>query len=180
MGSYDPKGMGHPWISAWGKTSPSPLFRQGRRPQARPGVDVVKETYLRGLRWVMPLLLAAAGSVFAADPQHPTVSAATTSPTCLQCHDGVLAPNITPPTLTPMGTVPAGRRTGDHPVGVDYLAAQAFRWAGLRPVGLLPPEIRLVDGRVECSSCHDLSSSGPPRLAVAMAGSRLCFACHDL
>jgi predicted CXXCH cytochrome family protein len=76
-----------------------------------------------------------------------------------------------------MPPVPPG---GTHPVNLDYLTAQTSGQAKLRPVSLLPPEIRLVNGRVECVSCHDLSASGAPRLVMGMHRSRLCFACHAL
>jgi len=99
--------------------------------------------------------------------------AATGSRGCLLCHDGTLTHAALP------GPRLAGELLANHPVGVDYEAARASdRW--LRPSAQLPREMPLVNGRIECTTCHDARSSEPMKTALPMTRSRLCFACHDL
>lgn len=96
----------------------------------------------------------------------------TSSRACLTCHDGTLAHAAQP-----------GQRVGgelaNHPVDVDYEQART-RDHYLRPSAQLPREMPLVNGKVECTTCHDGRSNEPMRTALPMARSRLCFACHDL
>jgi len=97
---------------------------------------------------------------------------------CLSCHDGSMA------TVSRIG-VGYWRHSidfisqdkGIHPIGVDYRKA-ALRDRRLRPPEALPPEIKLVDGKVSCISCHDPYSSRPMQLSMDNSGSRLCGACH--
>jgi predicted CXXCH cytochrome family protein len=104
------------------------------------------------------------------------VSAQEDSLRCLACHDGVLAPDITPlPTDT-------GEYTGhrNHPVLVSYLAAYQ-RDPGLYvPPSQLDPRIHLEDGQVQCSSCHAPASREPARLVMPNHGDALCQSCHRM
>lgn len=99
---------------------------------------------------------------------------------CLSCHDGTLGPAETVAVGTWEHGTPLTRfdPRGSHPIGVDYLRAFA-RHRGLRPMGTLNPAIKLIEGKVGCSSCHDLFSNLPGRLVMSNNGSRLCLACHD-
>lgn len=75
----------------------------------------------------------------------------------------------------------------DHPVGVSY-ASFSSRNRGLIPPEGLVPEIKLVDGKMSCLSCHTpytaeheeraASSQPDPLLSVDNTGSRLCTSCH--
>ncbi|MBI2216896.1 MAG: hypothetical protein HYU51_06320 [Candidatus Rokubacteria bacterium] len=67
-----------------------------------------------------------------------------------------------------------------HPVGGSYSAASTRPELKLRPSAMLPASVRLEDGRIGCSSCHDLMSPLPARLAMSNHGSALCFACHEM
>ncbi|BDG08783.1 cytochrome c3 family protein [Anaeromyxobacter paludicola] len=100
-------------------------------------------------------------------------SRAAGSRTCLSCHDGSLAHAALP------ARAAAGEPLSNHPVAIDYEAARE-RDPRLRPAAQLPPEIRLVEGRLECTTCHDPRSTLPASTALPMRGSQLCFACHDL
>lgn len=100
---------------------------------------------------------------------------------CLGCHDGISARESpgTPSVRTVAFSV--GPQSGDHPIGQDYArAARRRKGSSLRPIQLLPKNIRLPGGQVSCVSCHDLYSGSPNLLAVPIEGSRLCFTCHAM
>lgn len=95
------------------------------------------------------------------------------SETCMACHDGMSAK--------------AMHHEGNHPVGVDYDRLQMRGGEGLHPsasasgLGGTIADDLLVQGRVECTSCHDQHAGhgdGTIRLRMNNDGSRLCLACH--
>jgi hypothetical protein len=98
--------------------------------------------------------------------------------TCLGCHDGVLARNVTSPyqdsaaSLGPLARAGYGSHQTNHPVGIDYAVSFLSKKGALRPMSALPPSIRLVDGRVGCVSCHDASSSLPAKLVPFPFGTK--------
>jgi predicted CXXCH cytochrome family protein len=117
--------------------------------------------------------LAAAGAR-AADESPCGLSGAirmlTGSMTCVSCHDGTAATAISL-VRTPDGAA------ASHPVGIDYADAALRHPGKYTPAANLPPEIVLVAGKVECTSCHDGRS--PQRFKLA--GQReLCLGCHRL
>ncbi|WP_373070319.1 cytochrome c3 family protein [Sulfurimonas sp.] len=105
---------------------------------------------------------------------------------CLGCHDGVNALNM---------AIGNGRNIGNfmegsHPVSIEYIEGIA----GLRPKTDAVTAIRgaktvndlLVNGKVECISCHDKYGikDGDPSpykryLRNENKGSALCYACHN-
>ncbi len=96
----------------------------------------------------------------------------TPSRACLTCHDGTLAHAAQPGPR-------AGGELVNHPVDIDYEQARS-RHRSLRSSAQLPREMPLVNGKVECTTCHDGRSRERMRTALPMEHSRLCFACHDL
>ena len=88
----------------------------------------------------------------------------TASVSCLSCHDGSIGSNI-------------GVGHGYHPVGTDYADAMYRRPAAVLRISP-PPELVLVNGKVECTTCHDGGSREPSFTALPMNRSALCFACH--
>lgn len=105
---------------------------------------------------------------------------------CLSCHDGVIAMDVyTASHATHLASqlgnsrLPVGGLAG-HPVGIAY------------PVGRLdynaPAAVashggmKLPDGRIQCTSCHDPHNTGNHRkfLWISNERSRLCLACHRL
>jgi len=114
---------------------------------------------------------------------------------CLGCHNGSTARHVN---ARAAGTVTPshGFRTGDHPVGMIYEESVRKDPQSYRPATTLHPNIRLVDGRVTCISCHKVRNEA---LAANEAGStrtanprctatkettmgpgdkELCLACH--
>ena len=83
---------------------------------------------------------------------------------CITCHDGSAGPAV--------HVGPGGGR--NHSVGVRYDETKSHTM--LRPAAMLPPELVLVNGAVDCTSCHDGSSRLPHRIAVTPE--RLCAGCH--
>jgi hypothetical protein len=93
--------------------------------------------------------------------------ARTRSTSCIACHDGT-AGHATVATST-------SGALGSHPVGVSYGLALARRPSEYASPGQLPPDVPLVAGRVECTSCHDGASRLPKHVAH---GPDLCETCH--
>ncbi len=96
--------------------------------------------------------------------------ASTPSYVCMQCHDGSV------------GTAIPFQMSGDgkgmsHPVNVDYARVAARRPKVYAPPADLPRDVPLVNGRVECTSCHDGSLSTRNHVVDEI---RLCYACHRL
>ena len=111
---------------------------------------------------------------------------------CLSCHDGTTAlgsvisrtSNIEfsggvttiPPGMTNMST----DLTDDHPISFDYTTGLAAADGQLKDPSAIVPPVGLVNGRMQCTSCHD-----PHRnltndfLVLTNQFSELCFACHN-
>lgn len=96
---------------------------------------------------------------------------------CLACHDGTVSSNVE------MGGASWSHARGiglSHPVGISYEDVYREPGSRLHPERSLPDELTLVQGRVECVTCHDHYSGLPGLLVLDNTGSRLCLACHNL
>jgi predicted CXXCH cytochrome family protein len=103
---------------------------------------------------------------------------------CLSCHDGVTARDIysTSHATTladQLGISQRGLQLQSHPIGIRYPIAdpkynppQTVEAAGLK----------LPQGRIECTTCHDPHNSRrvPRFLKISNERSRLCLTCHRL
>jgi len=107
---------------------------------------------------------------------------------CLSCHDGILAlGNLRVP--PPGGQVALGPLTGktvlgtdlsdDHPISFVYDSALAVSRGGLADPLTLPSAIRLEDGQLQCTSCHNPHEDQRPKfLRMDNRSGALCTACH--
>ena len=90
---------------------------------------------------------------------------------CLACHDGILAPNISP-CLGPICMLKT-----DHPIDRHYPPPERIREFAPAVVAEATG-IRFIDGRIDCISCHDLHNPDRYHLRIDERNSRLCLACH--
>jgi hypothetical protein len=87
---------------------------------------------------------------------------------CLSCHDGVVAPNISPC----LG--PVCKLKDDHSVNKPYPPPDKVQ--NFAPVGTAEiAGIKFVDGRIDCISCHNLLNPNRYHLRVE---NRNSLACH--
>lgn len=119
----------------------------------------------------------AAWNLAPATPQ--PIAAPSIDSLCLGCHDGSMATTIQ------NHDTGIQQLSGNHPTAVDYRLAE-MTGKDLRspwdPSGLGSTIERdlLIDGHVECVSCHDVHNSQRPDLLVmSNGGSALCLTCHD-
>jgi predicted CXXCH cytochrome family protein len=114
-----------------------------------------------------------------------TFNPAGVSKFCLSCHDGTVAKDAYGSHTAAAGFVTGSSNLGtnlgnDHPVSFPYDAALATTDGFLTAPSALPTSFRLFDGKMECSSCHDVHNkySVPGLLNASNAGSALCLTCH--
>lgn len=126
---------------------------------------------------------------------------------CLSCHDGVTAidsfgGNVGDIVMS--GSAAVGRNanlTDDHPISIIYDKALSVTDPGLHDPDTTSviigeggdktrqgtiSELMTPDGKVQCSSCHDVHNNfvGPgtndqPFLKVSKAKSKICLTCHN-
>jgi len=103
---------------------------------------------------------------------------------CVNCHrerrDG--GPDISGPEAKIGVSHSAITQLGAHPVGSNYQAAKNFNpKLNLREIADLDERIVLVDGTVQCATCHTDHTAGETHdTALPMKASELCFACHAM
>jgi predicted CXXCH cytochrome family protein len=122
---------------------------------------------------------------------------------CLSCHDGSVAVDnyggVTTGTIyvddaifdgAPGNSVGAARDFGtnldnDHPISFNYDAVASVDpeinpSSSPTPIGGTIASRLLVDGKLQCSSCHDVHDvdGNPYLLVITNDGSQLCLTCH--
>lgn len=125
---------------------------------------------------------------------------------CLSCHDGTVALDsfggatgtnfITNPAYSPKSNV-GTTLNDDHPIGFVFDATLATKDGALvspttsgvtigsgtqTRTGTLAAML-LYNGKLECSSCHDVHNTftddgGAKLVKISLAGSKLCLTCH--
>jgi len=96
------------------------------------------------------------------------------APACLSCHDGTIAKGVNYQLFksSSMGSL------GSHPTEVPYPAEWSGHTDFAPSADITLAGLRLLDGRVTCTTCHNLSLPVKYYLPVTMTGSALCLACH--
>ena len=90
---------------------------------------------------------------------------------CLGCHDGSVGKNAQVITKT------SHSLEGSHPIGINYM--KSFRKnKDIRSPKALSPEIKLFEGKVGCTSCHNPFKLPQHNLNISNEESKLCFECH--
>lgn len=108
-----------------------------------------------------------------------------TSVVCLSCHS-TSSQDATRATETWLVSGAGGDAgCGDHPIGVDFEHARSLQgglqssWTPSGLGGSIGDDL-LVDGRVECTSCHDVHhTQNAPYLTMSNDGSALCLTRHE-
>lgn len=97
---------------------------------------------------------------------------------CLSCHDGTLSSNTN---VSMAGGATWEHSIGmSHPIGVSYDDAYRKKPKEYHNSASLDKRIKLVNGKIECETCHDHYSKLKYRLVMDNFRSRLCMSCHDL
>lgn len=92
---------------------------------------------------------------------------------CMECHDGVLGPNITQRTTgcsSAIGTT--------HPVFTKYPTRQKGKKIFVPLAEIEKSGLMLINGKIVCTTCHNLLNPAKPHLAISNEQSRLCRSCH--
>ena len=133
--------------------------------------------------FLVPAMLCLLAATAPASAQRPPIDRESLE--CIGCHDAAVSPEDPMRICHEAGC--------GHRIGVDYAEA-ASRDRSLAPLASLPPELKLADGRVACTTCHVPYSKDDhealsarrtlmpeipdPMLSVDNAGSGLCLSCH--
>jgi predicted CXXCH cytochrome family protein len=98
------------------------------------------------------------------------------SEACMVCHsDQVRSETVI--TLT-ANSIPTLQQHGNHPTGVSVILGRQLTYSRIRTS--LDPDIQLFGGRVECQTCHSLSSGTQFNLIAGSDRNSLCLKCHDM
>ncbi|MGW8325708.1 MAG: cytochrome c3 family protein, partial [Desulfobacterales bacterium] len=128
-------------------------------------------------------------STLKADVGQPTGS----SRMCLSCHDGTIALGAiaSSPTEIPfrggIRFIPQDRPSylgtdlsDDHPISFVYDEMLSLDNRELREPSTLPPQVKLENNQLQCTSCHDPHHNTYGKfLVMDNTSSYLCKACHD-
>ncbi len=112
---------------------------------------------------------------------------------CLSCHDGTIAMGnvLSRPreisftrgvSYMPQGKSNLGRDlSNDHPVSFEYTSALSALDPELKDPGTLVGPVRLEQGKMQCTSCHDPHKNLHGDFLVASTkNSNLCMHCHQV
>lgn len=93
---------------------------------------------------------------------------------CLACHDGVIAKNS-----SAFGAgVSIHAQKGNHPVLMSYDRAHQQRPMAFVTPAALDPKLQLVDGKVQCITCHVVSTQQEWTTISLMGRRDFCLGCH--
>ena len=118
-----------------------------------------------------------------AKPGQPTGS----SKLCLSCHDGTIALGDTVRGNYSGAKIPPGKTnldtdlSDDHPIGFVYSGSLSAEDTQLRTPSSLPESLKLKDGLLQCTTCHDPHDNKYGKfLTMSNVRSQMCINCHDM
>lgn len=99
---------------------------------------------------------------------------------CLSCHEEI-TPSIPDDHETRRQKYNRWKTMSSHPIGMDFEQKKMDnRRAYLKNRMTLDPQIRFVDGRVGCISCHNMyNTTSKMNLSVRYEKGELCRQCHN-
>lgn len=90
---------------------------------------------------------------------------------CLSCHDDVVAKGMSP-CMTEICTLKS-----EHPIDRPYPPSTKMREYTPAAVAEMAG-VKLINGRIDCISCHNLLNTARFHLRIEDIKSRLCLTCH--
>ena len=103
---------------------------------------------------------------------HGILAKLTPSQACMLCHEQNASRNAANEGLT----VPQFQQHNDHPLSVKVVAGSGE--PGNRIRFAIDSRLPLFDGKIECQTCHSLSSQSKGRLRDFSSFTELCKGCH--
>lgn len=96
---------------------------------------------------------------------------------CLECHDDTVSRHERKRIVT--GIWDHGIDGFSHPIGVRYPDSKSpLSRKKFTEVTEIPPQIKLIDGKISCITCHDPYSTEKGQLVISNKRGALCLACH--
>lgn len=101
---------------------------------------------------------------------------------CLACHDGSEASEIHANITNAPGNALEHKYAGgkDHPIGMNYQAYVGFGRGKFKSVSMFNSDMKFVNGRVGCLTCHNPLNPEKMHLVMSDVGSALCRTCHNM
>lgn len=96
---------------------------------------------------------------------------------CLSCHDGSVASSTGTESYAPGSMGDEGHA---HPIDISYVESVLRNRTRLRNPAAVDRRLAMPDGKVQCVTCHDRSSTEDHMLVMSNAGSALCYGCHEM
>jgi hypothetical protein len=96
------------------------------------------------------------------------------SQACMLCHSENASTNEASEGLT----IPQFREHDDHPMSVKVVSGEGE--PGNRIRFAIDPRLQLFNGKIECQTCHSLTSQSQGRLRDFASFTELCNGCHIL
>jgi predicted CXXCH cytochrome family protein len=109
---------------------------------------------------------------------HEDSDAETPSEVCLDCHSRTGGGRSTSLQVSLVTTPPQFHEEATHPFGIEVPLGSNGGLIAMRDP--LDPRIRLIDGKIECLTCHDLTETAKDALVRFDSKYDLCLGCHQM
>lgn len=95
---------------------------------------------------------------------------------CIECHDDKIRMGVNFVVAKKWQHGSSSRLK--HAIGMSYVNISSIKPNKFNPPSMLSPEIRLVQDKIGCGTCHNACSNNKEMLVMSNARSRLCLECH--